>query len=158
MTTVVLDSTVVSVFHTLGKLDLLKKLLNGNTVMIASAVHRELLPINPPKLFYEKEPSPSAWIRVIDIETEADTPLGLGEEATLTLAKKHHAIAVLDDLQARRSAKKRNIPYTGTLALLKKGRADGTITQKELENIITRLQQEKELHLTPELVEWTLTP
>ena len=59
-----------------------------------------------------------------------------GEAGVIALAKKHGWIAVLDDLDARKLAKKENVKVTGTLGLLKLGyelcpmgaRADGRKT------------------------------
>ena len=64
-----------------------------------------------------------------------------GEAGVIALAKKHGWIAALDDLDARKLAKKENVKITGTLGLLKLGYELCPIKDKmELQKIIDELR------------------
>jgi len=64
-----------------------------------------------------------------------------GEAGVITLAKKQGWIAALDDLDARKLAKKEKVKITGTLGLLKLGYELCPIKDKtELQKIINELR------------------
>jgi predicted nucleic acid-binding protein len=63
-------------------------------------------------------------------------PRHLGEAATLVLARREAATAVLDDRDARRLADALGIPFTGTLGILRASVGDGVLSRDEAWAII----------------------
>ncbi len=152
---VILDTSVLSAFAKIGRLELLKTILEGYRVLIPESVYRELC--FPELLEIATEPNGSAqkaaWIRVESAEetTREHASLGRGEAGVLHLVKKHKAIAVLDDLAARKQAKEEGTPVSGTLGLLKKAATKGLIDKKEFRAIIADLEWKDSFYLSENL-------
>lgn len=80
-----------------------------------------------------------------------------GEAGVIALAKKHGWIAALDDLDARKLAKKENVKITGTLGLLKMGYELCPIKDKhELRKIINELEVAG-FFMAPDIIEGILS-
>ena len=83
------------------------------------------------------------WIKVVPVDdyTAYLKTLHSGEAGVIALAKQINAIVALDDLDARKVAKKENIKLTGTLGIIKIGYELCPVKDKqELKTIINELQ------------------
>lgn len=137
---IVLDTSVISAFAEIGRFPLLKEILSrlNTKAVIPHTVENEI--IFPEAISALKENG--GWI---DIEKAQDfekylIKLHNGEAGVIALAKKHSWIAALDDLDARKIAKKEQLKITGTLGLLKMGYELCPIKDKpELQKIINEL-------------------
>jgi len=117
---VVVNSTPVIFLHNIGHLDLLQKLYGK--VLIATAVHKEVIIDNTDDNY--DFISKCDWIEVIKIKNDNArktfiTSLHIGEVETMILAMEMSAdLCVLDDLLARKHAKRLNLNVIGTLGIL----------------------------------------
>jgi len=117
---VVVNSTPVIFLHNIGHLDLLQKLYGK--VLIATAVHKEVIIDNTDDNY--DFISQCDWIEVIKIKNDNArktfiTSLHIGEVETMILAMEMSAdLCVLDDLLARKHAKRLNLNVIGTLGIL----------------------------------------
>ncbi|VVB92625.1 Uncharacterised protein [uncultured archaeon] len=116
---IVLDTSVISAFCEIGRFPLLKEILSRLKVkaIIPHTVEKEIIFSEAISALKEN----GGWI---DIEKTQDFEKYLsilhdGEAGVIALAKKHSWIAALDDLDARKLAKKEHLKITGTLGLLK---------------------------------------
>ena len=138
---IVLDTSVISAFSEIRRFYLLKEILNrlGLKAIIPHTVETEIIFSEAISALKKK----GGWI---DIENAKDFEKYLlmlhdGEAGVIALAKKHRWIAALDDLDARKLAKKENVKITGTLGLLKMGYELCPIKDKpELQKIIDELR------------------
>ena len=119
---VVVNSTPVIFLHNIGHLDLLQKLYGK--VFIATAVHKEVIIDNANTDNDYDFIAQCDWIEVINIKNENArktfiTSLHIGEVETMILAMEMSAdLCVLDDLLARKHAKRLNLNVIGTLGIL----------------------------------------
>ncbi|MDD5617267.1 MAG: hypothetical protein PHH85_13810 [Candidatus Methanoperedens sp.] len=138
---IVLDTSVISAFAEIGRFPLLKEILNRLEVkvIIPHTVENEIIFPEAKSALKEN----GGWI---DIEKAQDfekylSKLHDGEAGVIALAKQHGLIAALDDLDARKIAKKEHVKITGTLGLLKMGYELCPIKDKsELQKIINELR------------------
>ena len=118
---VVVNSTPVIFLHSICHLDLLQKLYRK--VLIAEAVHQEVIENNTDNNGNDFI-SQYNWIEVLKIKNESArktfiTSLHIGEVETMILAMETSAdLCVLDDLLARKHAKRLNLNVIGTLGVL----------------------------------------
>lgn len=129
MRDLVCDTSPLQYLHQLEHLDLLQEL--GQQVITPQAVVDELaegrrMGVNLPA------PKACSWIQVLSPSSAPALPLvtdlGPGEREVLALAlEQPEWVAVLDDKVARRSAKRLDIDFTGTLGLLLDGKSAGVI-------------------------------
>ncbi len=153
---IVLDTSVISAFSEIGRFTLLKEILSRLRIkaIIPHTVEKEII-------FSEAISAlknDGGWI---DIEKAQDFEKYLfilheGESGVIALAKKHGWIAALDDLDARKLAKKEHVKITGTLGLLKVGYELCPIKDKqELQKIINELRTTG-FFMAPEIIEGIL--
>ncbi|RLI92743.1 MAG: hypothetical protein DRO89_01485 [Candidatus Altiarchaeales archaeon] len=159
MKDIVLDNSVLSAFTKIGRFELLREILKECRVYIADTVFREIIfedVINSVRFGEEK--SGNKWIIVerVDIHDIKEPGIGDGEAGTIKLALKKHAIAVIDDLDARKFATKHRVKTVGTLALLKNSYKKGMISGSELISILHDLETKDAFRMTPKLKEWIL--
>jgi uncharacterized protein len=153
MKKVVLDTSVLSAFANIGRLDLLRRILAGNEVIIPDTVYNELI---HPQI--EEATRKGGWLTVVNAGRLISEPnLDRGELGVIAVAKKLNAVAVLDDKDAREYARKSGIPLTGTLALLKRAKSKGLLEKKQLEEILEDLGVKDSFRITEELKAWTMT-
>jgi len=129
MREVISDTSPLQYLHQLDLLDLLPTLYSD--VLVPYAVVREVeagrsLGVALPAL----ETLP--WVRVQKVVNAALLPLlpdlGAGEREVLALAlERSNPLVILDDSFARRFAQRLELPLTGTLGLLLKGKEMGRI-------------------------------
>ncbi|MBU3968558.1 MAG: hypothetical protein KKG76_14500 [Euryarchaeota archaeon] len=153
---IVLDTSVLSAFSEIGRFPLLKEILNrlSAKAIIPHTVENEII-------FQEAISALKNNGGWIDIEEAQDfekylSKLHDGEAGVIALAKKHGWIAALDDLDARKIAKKESVKITGTLGLLKVGYELCPIKDKpELLKIINELRT-KGFFMAPDIIEGIL--
>ena len=65
--------------------------------------------------------------------------LGRGESSCLAIAKVSNSIVVTDDRSARQQCNKSNIPFTGTIGILKACVRDGSIELHEADIYLDKM-------------------
>ncbi len=138
---IVLDTSVISAFSEIRRFPLLHEILSrlGVKAVIPHTVENEI--IFPEAISALKKNG--GWI---DVEKVKDYKIYLstlheGESGVIALAKKNGWIAALDDLDARKIAKKEHVRITGTLGLIKIGYELCPIKdKKELQTIVNELR------------------
>lgn len=138
---IVLDTSVISAFSEIRRFILLREILSrlGVKAVIPHTVEREI--IFPEAISALRKNR--GWI---DVEKVKDykkylSTLHEGESGVIALAKKHNWIAALDDLDARKIARKEHLKITGTLGLIKIGYELCPIKdKKELQRIVHELR------------------
>ncbi len=138
---IVLDTNVISAFSEIRRFSLLHEILSrlGVKVAIPHTVEKEI--IFPEAISALRKNG--GWIdveKVIDYKKYLST-LHEGESGVIALAKKHDWTAALDDLDARKIARKERLKITGTLGLIKIGYELCPIKDKqELQRIVNELR------------------
>ena len=140
--TLVLDTTVMSNFALIERIDLLRHFV-ADAVITTDAAWSELLIGMSlgriPKLDW-------SWLEVVALdETESNLAqtwwpaLGLGEATCMALAYTRGLRFVMDDRLARREARRLGIPITGTLGLLRTLVDDQVLSLDEANFILQRM-------------------
>jgi len=133
MKSIVLDNSILSAFSRIERLGLLREIVGDNKIYIPVQVYREII-------FEDVLEATSKWIVVENVDISGvDYGLGAGETGVIKLALGKSAIAVLDDLHARKIAKRLGLRFTGTLGLLKVAYEKGIIDKKGLDKILKDL-------------------
>ncbi|MFZ1768725.1 MAG: DUF3368 domain-containing protein [Caldilinea sp.] len=127
---VIVNNTPLVALWTLRRLDLFQ-LLFGE-VLAPAAVHAEFLATE--RSLRQSTLATAFWIRPVELTDprRADTFVGIGrgEAEVLALAQERNArLVVIDDLRARRYAKRLTIPLTGTLGLLMLAKSEGRLAE-----------------------------
>lgn len=113
------DTSCLILFHKIGKLELLQEVYD-NIITTPEIVEE----------FSEKLPD---WIKVesvkdIKYQEFLETQVDWGEASAIALAKEFEdVLLLLDDLKARKLAKKLNLRITGTLGVINKAKQLGVI-------------------------------
>ena len=111
---VIADTSCLIVFHKIGHLDLLHQVYHP--IITTPEVAKEFAEDLPP------------WIKIQSVkdkkyQTFLSTQVDLGESSALALAEElDNPLLLLDDLKARKLAKKLNLRFTGTLGVLNKAK------------------------------------
>ena len=150
---IVLDTSVISALSEIGRLDLLSEILNrlGTNAIIPHTVEKEIIFQEAIALLKKN----GGWIEVEKVKDYKKYLLNLhdGESGVIALAKTHGWIAALDDLDARKIARKENVKITGTLGIVKMGYERCQIKDKqELQLIINELKNVG-FFMTPDIQE-----
>ncbi|VVB94263.1 Uncharacterised protein [uncultured archaeon] len=150
---IVLDTSVISALSEIGRLDLLSEILNrlGTNAIIPHTVEKEIIFQEAIALLKKN----GGWIEVEKVKDYKKYLLNLhdGESGVIALAKTHGWIAALDDLDARKIARKENVKITGTLGIVKMGYERCPIKDKqELQLIINELKNVG-FFMTPDIQE-----
>ncbi|NJD78912.1 MAG: hypothetical protein FIB08_17770 [Candidatus Methanoperedens sp.] len=153
---IVLDTSVISAFSEIGRFTLLKEILGRLRIkaVIPHTVEKEI--IFPEAI--SALTNNGGWISIEKAQDYEKYLFALhdGEAGVIALAKKHGWIAVLDDLDARKLARKEHVKITGTLGLLKIGYELCPIKDKpELQKIINELN-DTGFFMAPEIIEGIL--
>ncbi|MBE0520654.1 MAG: hypothetical protein IBX39_00075 [Candidatus Methanoperedenaceae archaeon] len=127
---IVLDTRVLSAFSETKRLPLLQEILIrlGIKAIIPHTVKKDII---FPDMISAIDKN-GGWISVEKVHDFGKylKTIHHGEAGVITLAKKHGWIAALDDLDARKIARKEQVKITGTLGIIKK--AYGKIISTEL--------------------------
>ena len=116
---VISDTSVLIIFHKIGELNLLKKVYDS--LITTPEVAKE---------FIEQLPE---WIKVKSVKDKKyqnflETQVDVGEASAIALAAElDNSLLLLDDLKARKLAKKLDMNFTGTLGVFHKARQIGVI-------------------------------
>ena len=116
---VISDTSSLILFHKIGELDLIRKVYDNITT--TEEVAEE---------FLEQLPE---WIKIESVKDKKyqeflETQVDLGEASAIALAKEmDNPLLLLDDLKARKLAKKLNLKFTGTLGVINKAKQIGVI-------------------------------
>ncbi len=137
---IVLDTSVISAFSEIRRFGLLQEIIKrlGFEAVIPHTVEREI--IFPEAIAALRKNG--GWI---DTEKAKDykkylLTLHEGEAGVIALARRNGWIAALDDLDARKIARKEHVKVTGTLGLIKIGYELCPIKDKqELQSIVNDL-------------------
>lgn len=144
MTRVVMDTTILSNFAHVERVELLG-ILFAHSALMAPTVRRELLSgetgghipacdwnwVETAILTPEEEDVAASYLRVLDA----------GEAECLALAVKRSATLISDDFAARRLAQAMGIHVSGTLGVLLRLIHDNQITLQEADALLARMIQ-----------------
>ena len=118
---VISDTSCLILFHKIGEFDLLKKVyVDISTTPEVAEEFVELLP---------------KWIKIESVKDKKyqsflETQVDLGEASAIALAKEmDEPLLLLDDLKARKLAKKLNLNFTGSLGVINKAKQIGVIDE-----------------------------
>jgi predicted nucleic acid-binding protein len=135
----VLDATVMSNFALVGRIELLRDVWPGDMVTtqaawdeIQAGIDRGLLPGDD-----------WSWLDILSL-TESEQsyceelmpPLDIGEATCMALARSRGYALFSDDRAARREARRRGIPLSGTLGVLRTLVEKGRISLNEADAIL----------------------
>lgn len=156
MTTWVVDTGPLIFLVKLGRLDLL--LAEADTVCVPQAVLAEVQ-AQPDEAAAAIEAATRSWLSMHEVSDQRtveilQAELDLGEAEVIVLAKELEADrVVMDDLDARRFARRAGFDLVGTLGLLLAARLRGDILslKEEIEQL-----QELGFYVAPDLVEAVL--
>ncbi len=151
---VVVNSTPLVAFWSIGRLDILRDLFSEIT--IPPAVREEFL--SAEKEARRETLRKETWIRVVGLESPNRVAVyaGLdeGEAQVLVLAEEQNASLVLiDERKARRYAERLKLPLSGTLGVLLLAKEEGVIPAI---SPLLKALQEAGLYLHDNLVEYAL--
>jgi predicted nucleic acid-binding protein len=116
---VISDTSSLIILHKIEELNLLNNLY--------------LEVIITPEIAQEFNDALPEWIKIISVKDKKyqeflETQVDSGEASAIALAKEmKESILLLDDLKARKLAKKLNLRFTGTLGVLHKAKQEGII-------------------------------
>ena len=128
---VIADTSVFIIFDKINQFDLLKDVYQKvyTTPEIAKEFNKVL-----PKWISIESPLDSKYQELI--KTQVD----IGEASAIALAMEHdNSLLILDDLKARRLAKRLNIQFTGTLGVINKAKSSGYISS--IKPLLDKLQE-----------------
>lgn len=126
---VISDTSSLILFDKIGELELLNKVYDSI--------------ITTPQIVLEFGETLPEWIKIIEVKDDKyfsflKTQVDKGEASAMALAVEiDHAILLLDDLKARKLAKKLNLKFTGTLGVIHKAKHLGIIN--EIKPLIDKL-------------------
>jgi len=126
---VITDTSSLILFHKIGELNILHNVYSN--IITTKEIVEEF-----------QEPLPS-WINVVEVKDKKyqksiETQIDIGEASAIALAQEtENPLLLLDDLKARKLAKKLNLKFTGTLGVIHKAKQMGVI--KEVKPMIDKL-------------------
>lgn len=151
----IFDTTALSNFAFVGKIELLEKKYYGcayTTIEVSDELRRGVKSgyyfLNS-ALEIVKSVNPDGWIRVLSLENpeeysfryKFDQVLDPGEASCLALAVSKRFVFVTDDLAARRIAEKMNVQISGTLGVLISLTRQGFLNVQEANIMLERMRQ-----------------
>jgi len=116
---VISDTSSLILFHKIGEFDLIRKVYKN--ISTTAEVAEE---------FSEQLPK---WIKIESVKDKKyqeflETQVDIGEASAIALAKEmNNPLLLLDDLKARKLARKLNLKFTGTLGVINKAKQIGVI-------------------------------
>ena len=115
---IILDNSVISAFSEIGRFELLHRILQklNMQAIVPTTVLKEMIFDESLAAITTGNTDEKKWIKVVPVDNHAAylKTLHSGEAGVIALAKQINAIVALDDLDARKVAKKENIKLTGT--------------------------------------------
>lgn len=149
---VVIDSTVLSNFAAVSRLDLLRAMCGG-MAHITHEVQQEILQgIEEGYVFLtpvleQIGSGPEAWLRLTGFSSDAEEQsfreharsLGYGEASCLALAERRKWVVLTDDRAARNRLRREALKVGGTLGVLYHAVKHGLITMIEGNGLLARM-------------------
>ena len=137
---VIADTSPINYLILIGEIDVLPALYDR--VLIPLAVHEELGRSRAPEAVRLWIARPPAWLQMRAPSRHADpsaSHLDAGERDAILLAEEIHAdLLIIDESRGRQEAKRRQLPFTGTLGVLRAGARVGLL---DLSSAVARLRQ-----------------
>lgn len=137
---VIADTGPINYLILIGEIDLLPALYGQ--VLIPPSVSEELGRKRAPDAVRLWIAGPPVWLEVRTPIRSGDpflTHLDAGERDAILLAEELHADQlIIDESRGRREARRRQLPFTGTLGILQAGAKQGLL---DLKSAVNRLQQ-----------------
>jgi predicted nucleic acid-binding protein len=147
---VVADTTPLNYLVLIQHADLLPRLFNR--VLIPQAVFEELQDPETPDMVRTWLADVPSWLHVQSVHSQPDPALDhldAGEREAITLAEALEADQILlDEIDARREAARRKLPFIGTLGVLRRA---AQLEPIDLPSTLARLQQTT-FYVDPELI------
>ena len=147
---VVADASPLNYLVLIEQVHLLPSLYG--TVLVPEVVHGELQRPGAPEAVKTWAARPPEWLEVCVVQGSPDEPLSAldpGERDAILLALERGAEMVLiDEVEGRREAQRRNVRVAGTLAVLGQAARQGLV---DLPVILRRLQQTN-FRVSPKLI------
>lgn len=118
---VITDTSCLILFQKIGEIEILKKVYDN--IITTSDVAKE---------FRDELPS---WIEIINVQNKIyqeflETQVDKGEASVLALASEiANPLLLIDDLKARKLAKRLDLRYTGTLGVINRAKKVGVISK-----------------------------
>lgn len=142
----ILDTTVLSNFALVGKLVLLRQILEGLSPLITSQVQAEFRQGEKKGLFRDTD---IGWIEVVrpsrkesQLALAFRSFLGKGEASCMSIALERGFHLATDDMKAREVARRLGIPVTGTLGILGDAVREGLLSFKEGDSILEAMREQ----------------
>jgi predicted nucleic acid-binding protein len=128
---VIADSSPIIVFIMISHIDLLPKLFKQ--VVIPPEVSAELLNFKRPQNVRDFMTTPPAWLlEQAPTNIKPIPSLHAGEIAAISLAQELKAdLLLIDEVQGRKAAAERHIPFTGTIGVLELAADEGLLNLKD---------------------------
>jgi len=151
----IFDTTVLSNFAAVDRLDLLKTRYRRQAFTTIEVIDELRKGVQAgythlePALQQIERINPDGWLRILSPEShdehrlrlELDQSLDAGEASCLALANSRGLILATDDLAARRLADEKSIPLTGTIGILIALVRDGTLPLAKANAILKAMIQ-----------------
>ena len=138
--TVVADTGPINYLVLIGEIEVLQALYH--LVTIPPAVSEELSRPGAPEAVRRWIAGPPAWLQILSPSGIPDAELARldpGERDAILLAEELGADQIIiDEARGRREARRRHIPFTGTLGVLAAGAEQGLL---DLRSAVDRLRQ-----------------
>ncbi|RLI86256.1 MAG: hypothetical protein DRO76_04195 [Candidatus Altiarchaeales archaeon] len=159
---IIADTSVLSAFAIIQRIDLLKKILGR--IYIPKAVFLEILDSKDERLIKEvKRYIDEKFISILRPEPIKEMEefkernrLGPGESEAILIAKHEKGVILLDDKRAREVAKHEKVECYGTLALLRICYEKRVVEKEELKSVLDNVIEKGNLYVTPKLYDWVL--
>ena len=146
---VIADATPLNYLILIHQADLLPRLFDR--VVIPPAVFNELQHAETPESVRNWVVQPPSWLQIHALRSAPDQSLDYldaGEREAIALAEEIGADQLLlDEIEARREAARRNLPFIGTLGVLREAARRGLV---DLSTALALLQ-ETTFYVDPEL-------
>lgn len=131
------NSTALICLSKINKLDLLKN--NYTTILIPSAVKKEVLLKGKEGYSSIYNAIKSSWIKVIDPKKNISLGLGAGENQAINLAREKKDSIILDDAFAIKAAKAFDVPVIRTTTVIFTALRNKIITKAQALDILNQL-------------------
>jgi predicted nucleic acid-binding protein len=148
---VIADTGPINYLILIGEIEVLSALYEQ--VLIQPAVHEELGRTRAPEVVRSWIASPPVWLEVRTPSRTGDpflANLDSGERDAILLAEELHADQlIIDESRGRQEAKRRHLPFTGTLGILQAGAKQGLL---DLKSAVVRLRQTS-FHISQDILD-----
>ncbi len=151
---VVFDTSCISAFIRINRIELLIKILKSHQIVITEQVSRELKLSKLDSL--RNFGHPKIEIKVADSNIAEHHHIHIGEASVIMFAKENNALAIIDDKKAREAAEQEGANYIGTATLLKLAKENGIVKKDEIKNLLEQITMIGKLYLSEEIVAWVL--